>query len=366
MYQVPPAIKQLKISGDNGMKLAGILGISTLITIVMVTANSDALAQSVTMLPSHVAPSSEMSSFEGVVEAERQTVIAAQVSGAILEIAIKAGDRVKAGQLLIRIDAHAATQSAAASKAQVSSAQAALELAKKEFDRQQQLFAQDYLSQAALDRAESRFKVAEAEAHAQIAQARLAETQTGFYTIRAPYAGVIAEIPVSLGYMAMPGQPLMSLYDPAALRVTSTIPQSVVVHGMSASIIKIELSGQPAKQMLSPTHIKIMPTVDAATHTAQIRLMLPTKLQDVVPGMFARVWLPTREQSIQSVKIPLTALVRRSEMTGVYVLDSNNQPLLRQVRIGRQSGGQVEILSGIGPGEHVVQDAESALATPAH
>jgi multidrug efflux pump subunit AcrA (membrane-fusion protein) len=94
--------------------------------------------------------------------------------------------------------------------------------------------------------------------------------------------------------------------------------------------------------------------------------MLPTKLQDVVPGMFARVWLPTREQSIQSVKIPLTALVRRSEMTGVYVLDSNNQPLLRQVRIGRQSGGQVEILSGIGPGEHVVQDAESALATPAH
>jgi multidrug efflux pump subunit AcrA (membrane-fusion protein) len=62
----------------------------------------------------------------------------------------------------------------------------------------------------------------------------------------------------------------------------------------------------------------------------------------------------------------MTALVYRAEMTGVYVLDSKNQPLLRQVRIGRISGGQVEIMSGLSPDERVVQDAESALAAQAH
>ncbi len=348
------------------MKFGGMLGIGTLIAMMMVTSSSAALAQPISKSPSQAAPSSEMNSFEGVIEAERQTVIAAQVSGAIVEIAAKAGDQVKAGQLLLRIDAHAANQSAAASRAQVISAQAALELARKELDRQKQLFAQDYLSQAALDRAEARFKAAEAEAHAQIAQAGSAEVQAGFYTIRAPYAGVIAEVPVSLGSMAMPGQPLLTLYDPSALRVTSTVPQSVVEHEMPISSVKMEISGGTAKQLLSPTRIKIMPTVDAGTHTAQIRLSLPAKLQDVVPGMFVRVWLPVREQAIQSVQIPMTALVYRAEMTGVYVLDSKSQPLLRQVRIGRISGGQVEILSGLGPDERVVQDAESALAVQAH
>ena len=348
------------------MKFREILGISTLITVMTLNPSANVLAQPVSKTPSQVVASSEMSRFEGVVEAERQTVVAAQVSGPLVEIAIKAGDTVKAGQLLVRIDARAANQSAVASKAQVLSAQAALELARKEFDRQKQLFAQDYLSQAALDRAEARFKAAEAEAHAQISQAASIETQAGFYTIRAPYAGVIADVPVSLGSMAIPGQPLLTIYDPSALRVTSTVPQSVVEYDMSASMVKIEISGQNAKQLLSPSHIKIMPTVDANTHTAQIRLGLPEKLHGVVPGMFAQVWLPTREQASQSVQIPMTALVRRAEMTGVYVLDGKNQPLLRQVRIGRISGGQIEILSGISPDERVVQDAESALAKQAH
>ncbi len=348
------------------MKFFNFPGIRTIITAVMVAASFGVQAQPVSKLPSQEIPSSETSSFEGVVEAERQTVIAAQVSGAIVEIATRAGDQVKAGQLLIRIDAHAATQSSAASKAQVISAQAGLELARKELDRQRQLFAQDYLSQAALDRAEARFKVAEAEAHAQIAQAGSAETQAGFYTIRAPYAGTIAEVPVSMGSMAMPGQPLMTIYDPSALRVTSTVPHSVIEHEMSVSSVKMEISGLSSKQLIIPTHIKIMPTVDARTHTAEIRLGLPAKLQDVAPGMFARVWLSVREQATQSVQIPITALVHRAEMTGVYVLDGKNQPLLRQVRIGRVSGGQVEILSGISPDERVVQDAESALAAPAH
>ena len=348
------------------MRFVDIIGTSTLISVMLFATSFNALAQPDPKLSSQVNPSSEMNSFEGRTEAERQTVIAAQVSGAIIELAVKAGDAVKAGQLLIRIDAHAATQSAAAGKAQATAAQASLDLARKELDRQKQLFNQDYLSQAALDRAEARFKVAEAEAHAQIAQAGSVETQAGFYAIRAPYSGVIAELPVSLGSMAMPGQPLMTLYDPSAMRVTAMVPQSAVSHELSLSQVKLEIPGNAENQPITPTRLKLMPSVDAGSHTVEIRLGLTAKLVNVVPGMFARVWLPAQEQANKFIEIPTSALIRRSDMTGVYVLDGKNQPLLRQIRIGRISGGKVEVLSGVSPDDHVVQDADSALINQAH
>ena len=179
------------------------------------------------VVPAQAAASQGRAGFDGVVEAVRQTVVAAQVSGAVVELAVKAGDRVQAGQLLLRIDARTADQSAAASDAQVLAARAALEVATREYGRQQQLYQQKYISQAALERAESEFKATRAQVAAQVAQAGAARTQTGLHTVRAPYAGVVAEVPVQLGDMALPGRALLTLYDPSALRVTAAVPQSV-------------------------------------------------------------------------------------------------------------------------------------------
>ena len=140
--------------------------------------------------PSTVA---DLAGFDGVVEAVRQTVVAAQVAGAVVALEVKAGDAVKAGQVLVRIDARAAEQNALSSDAQVRAARALLEVAAKEFERQQQLFDQRYVSQAALERAEAQFKATQAEAAAQLAQAGVSRTQSGLFVVRAPYAGLVAE-----------------------------------------------------------------------------------------------------------------------------------------------------------------------------
>ena len=311
-------------------------------------------------------PSSQLASFDAVVEAERQTVMAAQVSGAVVEIAVKAGDRVKSGQTLLRMDAQAANQSAAVSEAQVQSARAALAVASKDYERQKQLFAQDYISQAALERAEARFKATEAETNAQLAQAAAARTQAGYYTLRAPYAGVVAEVPVMLGDMAMPGRPLLVLYDPAGLRVTAAVPQGSIQAGWTAATVKVELPGQTAEsQWVTPSYLKVLPTVDPATHTMQVRRGLPAATPGVAPGTFARAWLPGVEKTAGPLMVPLTAVVRRAEMTGLYVLDAQGRPLLRQVRLGRVINDQVEVLSGLDANEKVAPDAQAAL-TAAH
>ncbi|MFA6262643.1 MAG: efflux RND transporter periplasmic adaptor subunit, partial [Bacteroidia bacterium] len=300
--------------------------------------------------------------FEGVVEAVRQTVVAAQVPGAVVELRVKVGDRVSAGQLLLRLDARAADQSAAASDAQVQAARAALDVAAKDFERQRQLFQQNYISQAALEQAESRFKSTQAQFDAQQAQAGAARTQTGFYAVRAPFAGVVSDVPVSLGDMAMPGRALLTLYDPAALRVTAALPQSVSAGLVAGQLPRIELPGLAApRQWVQPLRAELLPTVDPGTHTVQMRADLPAGLPALAPGMYARLWLPVATTNASAgLLVPQAAVVRRAELTALYVLDPAGKPVLRQVRLGRTEGDRVEVLAGLTAGERVVADPQAA------
>ena len=303
----------------------------------------------------------DSASFDGAVEAVRQTVVSAQVAGAVVAVDVRVGDVVRAGQVLARIDAHAAEQSVAASDAQVQSARASLEVATREFERQKQLFDRKYTSQAALERAEAQFKATQAQVSAQIAQAGAARTQSGFYVVRAPYGGVVADVPVALGDMAMPGRPLLTLYDPAALRVTAAVPQTAVTGLPANPAIRVELPGFPGeRQWQLPTRVELLPTVDPGTHTVQIRLDLPATAQGVKPGTFARVWLPGHLRASARFYVPAGAVVRRAEMTGVYVVDAKGRPALRQVRLGRAANDSVEILAGVSAGERIALDPQAA------
>ncbi|MEO8124509.1 MAG: efflux RND transporter periplasmic adaptor subunit [Burkholderiales bacterium] len=305
--------------------------------------------------------------FDGVVEAVRQTVVAAQVPGAVTALDVKAGDVVKAGQVLARIDARAAEQTAASSEAQVKSAQAMLDVARKDYERQQQLFKKDYISQAALERAESQFKATQAHAAALLSQAGAARTQSGFYVVRAPYAGIVAEVPVAVGDMAMPGRALLTIYEAGALRVTAAVPQSALVNGgqggQSGEVkgAKVEFPALPAdRRWFAAPSAQVLPTVDAATHSVTLRIPLPADFQGAAPGSFARVWLPGAADASAQLAIPASAVVRRAEMTGVYVVDAKGMPQLRQVRLGRATGDSVEVLAGVAAGERVALDPQAA------
>jgi len=301
-------------------------------------------------------------SYEGVVEALRQTVVAAQVPGAVIALQVRAGDTVQAGQVLMRIDARAADQTAAAGAAQARAARAALEAAGRDFERQQQLFAQGFISQAALDRADAQFKMAQGEASAHLANAGAARTQSDLYVVRAPYGGVVAGVSVVLGDMALPGRPLLTLYDPAALRVAAAIPQVAVARSGSAFAPQAEIPGLAASRV-KPLRVQLLPTVDVASQTLELRLDLPPDT-GATPGMFARAWLPGPGPGASSEEarlfVPSQALVRRSELAAVYVIGRDGKPLLRQVRPGRSEGSQVEILSGVAAGERVALDPQAA------
>ena len=305
-------------------------------------------------------------SLDAVVEAVRQTTLSAQVPGAIVSLRVQVGDTVKAGQELLRIDARSASQNAAASDAQVEAAQSAQNVATKDYERQKQLFQKQYISQSALDRAQAQWQAAQAQVRALQAQAGVARTQSGFFALNAPYAGVVSDVPVTLGDMALPGRALLTMYDPSALRVTAAVPQSVMAGLGDTSAVRFELPGLVSSPGLSrPTQVQVLPVVDAATHTAQVRLGLPASLKGVAPGMFARIWLPMGPGNgaiakVEHLYVPASAVVRRSEMTGLYVVNPEGLALLRQVRLGGTKGERVEVLSGVSPGDKVVLDPQTA------
>ena len=167
-------------------------------------------------------------SAEAVVEAVRQSTVAAQIAGRIVELRFDVGDIVRKGEVIVRIDERAAAQAAAASTAQVAEAQAALVNARSHYERSKQLLSQKFISPAALDKAESDFRQAQARLTAMLAGAGQAATERSFATIVAPYDGIVSARQVELGEMATPGRPLMTGFDPSTLRVVATVPNAHV------------------------------------------------------------------------------------------------------------------------------------------
>lgn len=297
----------------------------------------------------------ETISAEGIAEAVRQSTVAAQISGQIVELRIKAGDSVKAGQVLARIDPRTAEQALSGSRSQVAEAQAGLTNALRHYERSKMLFAQKFISQAGLDQARADYSAAQARVAALQAGAGQASTAKTFTTITAPYAGVVAITAVEVGDMATPGLPLVTLFDPAAMRVTATLPQS------SLRLIKLQMPVRvefPAlKQFATARQITLIPLADSRTHTAKLRLDLG-EVAGLLPGQFARAYFVTG--TVRRLVVPEHTVLRRSEVTAVYVLGTG-LPQLRQIRVGEASAnGFVEVLAGLRPGERVARDPVEA------
>lgn len=296
-------------------------------------------------------------SAEAVVEAVRQSTVAAQISGRIVDLRFDVGDRVKKGDIIARIDERAATQALAASEAQVRSAEATLTNARAQYERSRQLFTQKFISQAALDKSEADFKAAESQMRAMLAGAGQVATERSFATIVAPYSGVVSARLVQLGEMATPGKPIMTGFDPSSLRATATVPASEVAAIQAGGKARVEI---PAiGRWIEGKSVTVVPAADPRTHSSEVRIELPEDVKGVYPGVFARAHFIVGRAA--RLMVPLEAVLHRSELTAVYVVDESGTPRLRQVRLGTVSDERgIEVLAGVKPGERVALEPVKA------
>lgn len=295
---------------------------------------------------------------EATLEAVNQATVASRVPGRIVELPVDAGDRVARGDVVLRIDAAEAEQGLAAADAAVAQAQASLANARAEHDRARSLLARNFVSQSAVDQARTALLAAEAQLRAARAGRAQASTAQAYTTIESPMSGVVSMRHVEVGEMALPGTSLLTIFDPAAMRAVADVPQSRLA-SLAPGALRASVELPDSGRSVEATRVSVLPAADARTHTLRVRIDLPADLGEVVPGSFARVHFTTGQAAM--IRVPVEAVVRRSEITGVYVVDERNAFSLRQIRTGPvHADGTVEVLAGLTGGEEIALDPVAA------
>jgi len=180
---------------------------------------------------------------DGSLQAVRQSVLSAQASGRIATLAVKAGDRVKAGQVLATIDDRVTQAGVAQAQAGVAQAQAALVNAQAQFDRTKELRSQGFVAQAALDTAQAQLKAAQAAVNAARAGQAQSDLAQGFTRLTAPYDGWVLATHAEAGSLAQPGSPVLTVYAPQPIRAVVHVPASQQVLAEQAQRVEVLLPG---------------------------------------------------------------------------------------------------------------------------
>lgn len=299
---------------------------------------------------------SQERSYDGVVEAERRSTVSSQVAARIEELPFDVDDFVERGDIIVRFRNLPAAADLRQAEAAEQEARARLEEARSNHGRIGQLFDKQRVSKADMDSSTANLQSAEARVAAAEGAVSGAREQYENTVVRAPYSGIVVERHVELGEMATVGMPLMTGLSLEHLRVVVDVPQSDIGSLRKDSTAWIDL---PDGNSLPAGETRIFPYADASSHTFRVRLKLAEGQHNIYPGMWVKVRFQTGEET--ALLIPASAMVQRSELVAVYVLDDAGVPALRQIRPGRSfPDGQVEVLAGLEAGEFVVTDSEAA------
>ncbi len=299
---------------------------------------------------------SQSITLDGTVEAIRSSTVAAQTAGTISAVNYDVDDRVEPGAVLLQISDSEQQARLEQAQAAAKAAQATLRDAEQNFKRIQGIYKKQVASQSQYDQSRNQLDAAKASYRKANAALKEAQKQVSYTKVIAPYAGVVTERHVELGEVVAPGSLLMSGIDLEYLRVNINLPQRFAAGVRQHQLAEILL---PDNSVIPAKTLTVFPYADAKTHNFKVRIELPKNQAGLYPGMMVKVSVPVT--SGQSLMIPQQALIIRSELRAVYLLNKQGEPKLRQVRTGTTADGQIEILSGLQAGDQIALDPNQAL-----
>jgi RND family efflux transporter MFP subunit len=299
---------------------------------------------------------------DGSLQAVQHSVLSAQASGRVVQLLVKAGDPVRKGQALAVIDDRATQAGVSQSQASVAQAEAELANAQANETRVRDLHAQGFVAKAALEIAQAQLKGAQAGA----AAARAGQTQSslaqGFTRVSAPFDGVVMQTHIEAGALAMPGTPIVTVYAPQPMRAEVHVPASFQAQAVAAQRVEVQLPGTDT--WVKPSNVYNARAADAVSQTVLWRMALnPSDTAAQVPGRSLKVRFvgASNDSAVERLVVPSSAVLRRGELTAVYVVSEPAQGraqfVLRAVRVGPSTAdGQVMVLTGLRAGERLALD----------
>jgi len=292
-------------------------------------------------------PAFEWSS--GTVQSASHTTVAARILARIETVRVVAGNDVAAGDLLVTLDARDLNARAAQARASLKAARAQRDLAKREVDRADELLKRGVATPQRYDQAFSTFQVGETEVSRLRQILSEAETSLSYTQIRAPVAGRVIDRLAEPGDTVSPGQPLLRLYDPAALRAEAPVRESLAVGLTVGDELRVEV---PALTTTIGGLIdEIVPFAEPGARTLLVKISMPGDAQPYA-GLYARVAIPAGDRA--RILVPAEAVTRIGQLEFVTVIETTGAAQ-RMVTSGeRMDDGRLDILSGLVGGERVV------------
>jgi RND family efflux transporter MFP subunit len=338
------------------VRIAAILAGAAVLTSGSATPAAVAAPSGLATFKVAAAPVPEERLLDGTVEAVNQATVSAQTAGRIVAINVDVNDVVTAGTVIVRIRSTEQVAGLTQSQAALKEATAREAEAQARYERISDMYQRKVVAKATFDQASAERDAAVARLIAARAGLEAAREGVAYTEVRAPYSGVVTQKLVQVGELVNAGTPLMAGASLDALRVVAEVPQSLIEQVRTVRKAVIYADGR----RIESTSLTLFPSAEPQTNTFRVRIELPKGVQGLAPGMFVKVGLVTGEADL--LLVPRGAVVERSEMRAVYVVAPDGRVNLRQVRLGRSRGTDIEILAGLAAGEAVALDPAVAAA----
>lgn len=323
----------------------------------MTTATNDVAVES-ELLVIRMQPLAEQYTTSGTLITDDRIDIASRLMGFIHRIDVDEGGKVIKGQKLLTIDPTDILSQQTEAQARVTQAQARYNEAVRDHQRFKALYEQKLIAVNRFRKAELDLQLAEEELRAAEANLERIHLQLQYAEIRSPVDGVIVARHKQAGDIATPGAALLTIENPNTLVVKTFIKEHHIAQINVGTQAEVFIDA--AQLATTATVSKIIPAADPTTHSYLVKLTLADNSQ-LRSGMFARVNFAVGHR--RGIAIPQTALIRRFDMTGVYIVDEQQIAHYRLVRTGRRFDDQIEIVAGLKPNDRIALGNHGKLKT---
>jgi RND family efflux transporter MFP subunit len=307
-------------------------------------------------------PIEDTTEYVGTLKSLRSTTIQPQIDGQITQILVKSGDRVRQGAPLMQIDPRRQQAAVSSQEAERASREAAVAFARQQAQRARDLFAAGAISKQEQERAETELRTAEADLKALQAQVQQQQVQLRYFTITAPTAGVVGDVPVRVGHVVTSQTVLTTIDQNETLEVYVSVPMERAPALKNGLPILILSSSGDEKLATSAVNF-ISPHVDDQTQSILVKGQVrnPTGTLRAMQYVRAKiVW-----KTSQGLVIPVTAVLRVSGQFFAFVAEDAGGKLVakqRAIKVGPIAGDSYPVFDGLKPGDRVVTSGTMKLA----
>jgi len=283
----------------------------------------------------------------GVVHPDSKSVISSKIVALVTELPVRAGQHVKKGDLLARLDDRDLKTRLSQTEQALRRAEATLAIAQSDYNRDKALVEKKVIPPVEFDHTRLRRDTAEADVARLKDAVKEAHILLGYAVIDSPYDGVIIDKNAEVGDLAAPGRPLLTMYEQKSLLFEATIPEQ---YSSSVRLGRRYSFRIPSLNRRMTGRVKeLIPSADPASRTTLARLTIPNT-KGLVPGMFGRMEIPTGEA--EHILIPAEAVIRVGQLTMVDVI-GDGVLRRRSIQVGRRFKDKIEVLSGLVEGERI-------------